>query len=1183
MVLINGKKFKLYVLDDMQTFKQRLADIMGTTTSYLYFPKDVTIKYMKSTEDNIIVEDILAEIKKSKSVLKLIKQIQSKVGKIKYDKGRLIIRIWLSYQKDLGKLQRNLIGDALEKENIYISSMQIEHDWKDSKKTRETIKRQIMDTKTKVVNTLILFKRYKDIKKLDNISKFHIERLQIDVALNIRGISLLEIFNTIKLTSEVPFATTNRFYKVLSEFVPLDEWAVTSDDSILLQVSQKKNIVSVNISNYEQTIIRVNPITKQMVSEITMNTKDNISREEYISRSLSVFNKLNIKIEQEKEKNVVGVFYYPNKKMNKYVFSDLAMNNEIFSRLLSIDDHDKATKMKAGVYIHFYHPLTGNITATLTGKIMIKDDPTMKNVDQKAFEPGESFIRVKVSKADSIQSVKLFQEILGKLLVLYEKEKDSVVSFYKNYLPTFGDEQQQVEKKREESKLTTEAPEIFVANYSRNCKSDRLPTLISEEEASIAYGKGLSVMKFPRDVPEEKNAFKFPMDGVDQNYYICNNPEYKYVGIRNNKLKNDDAYPYVPCCYKSNQEKKPKYLHYYQGKELKFGGKKQNNIIKTNKILKHDQFGTLPQNIENLFTIIDPDPAYEYVRKGVYHSKNSFINAVMEAFNDETHIMSIQEEVAVRKVIKRERKKLAKNRTVSLCRQELYDKNTEEIISLIQDDSVYFDPKIFIHLLEDRFNCNIFLFTRQTLNGKMVLPRHLQAYYKNRNKIRCIYIYEHMGSESDHAKHPQCELIVRYNITEKYNTQLSFSYKEAKNVRAVYSKIRQSFALNIPIKESYMPIGTSIKIDSQWIDSYGKTRQLNIVFNNQLISIITSPIQPIKVKETTVRIIHLVETEILMDLIKSLNMRIDYQVISDNTLKEINGVIGNVKVSIPVKPTAKLPGILEKHHGLNYPDQQVSSLEQYNFNKKIARYLVEYTRWVYSTYLYENKVDEIDNKNLEYFSKNYFNIKPTHKYKYIEKTFNTDNSILKNGKLIVHNMETIKRLLYVLKLSIYHDLEYLRDYRNSKVIYNYYVDITDFDTYKNQILLYGEESIEKWITENNIMYTIHNEVQIGKTSPYFFKNSLIENGKVYLAQNTQTLEKASDIALSWIKKRYNVGDHAENRTPIAFTLYSYRNGNDIQPGRKISGQKVVQKVDILGYKIDDVPEYTVLLDLMIVK
>ena len=37
------------------------------------------------------------------------------------------------------------------------------------------------------------------------------------------------------------------------------------------------------------------------------------------------------------------------------------------------------------------------------------------------------------------------------------------------------------------------------------------------------------------------------------------------------------------------------------------------------------------------------------------------------------------------------------------------------IIDYIKDVDKYFDPKLFIHLLEVKFSCNIFLFTRAQL------------------------------------------------------------------------------------------------------------------------------------------------------------------------------------------------------------------------------------------------------------------------------------------------------------------------------------------------------------------------------------------------------------------------------------------------------------------------------------
>ena len=107
---------------------------------------------------------------------------------------------------------------------------------------------------------------------------------------------------------------------------------------------------------------------------------------------------------------------------------------------------------------------------------------------------------------------------------------------------------------------------------------------------------------------------------------------------------------------------------------------------------------------------------------------------------------------------------------------------------------------------------------------------------------------------------------------------------------------------------------------------------------------------------------------------------------------------------------------------------------------------------------------------------------------------------------------------------------------------------------------------------------MYNEVQIGVNTPYFFKNPLVDN-KVYLAQNIQTLGKASDVAVTWIRKGYNIGIYAEDITPVTFTLYSYKNSRDISDGQTVKGKPFSDEVKILGYKIDNNPEYTVLLPL----
>ena len=1198
MVLVNGKKFKTYDLDSVSTFKDRLASKLSTLPEYLYFHRDLSYSDLeKGKKGKITVEDIFTEIRhsaeKNTSIIDLIDSVQSKLGK-KFNIRDKVVSLWLAYNKKLAKNYEkngdyalNSIAKELVKKKIFITESQFLREWKNRKNSRENLENSIKYRNINTERIIELFKEFNEIEDPIVSTEFRIEYIQFILTLGLDNISILELFNSIVLTDTVPFVTTHNFYKVLIDYVPPDEWTTTSNNSTILKVNKKEYITtSSKASNYSDTIIRMDPSSNDVTAEITINTeKDNITRDKFTERSLEVFKGINMVVKKTEESKVVGTFYFPQQTLDKYIFSDLVMNDDIFKLLINIDDHERATKKKPGIYIHFDHPKTGYVTATVTERIMKKSDQSMKGEDQDFFPIGESYIRVRISKSNNIQAVEHFKEMLGKLFIRYDEKYNEIRDFYKKYIPDFGDieVEEEIEEKND-LKLSEEVPEIFgVGGFSTYCSKERSPTIISEEEAMKLEEGGQSVMKFPRDVPVDPNALKFPADGEDQRYYTCKHQKYKYIGLQENNLKNSDVYPYVPCCFARNQQKKPVYQHYYEGKESKTTDKKQANIISTDKILKHDQYGTLPPNIDNLFTIIDPDPKITYVRRGIGVSEkrnvNSFINAVMEALNDETNILSIEDEDELESELIDQRNKLATNKNAALCRQELYDMSSQDIINIIKNGDMYFDPKWFLHLLEYKFDCNIFLFTKKMLDGEMTLPRHIQAYYKNRNKNRCIYVFEHMGSKSDvDVKYPwpHCELIVKYNNKTGY-VQDSFTFKEARNIRNVYSRLRKSYALDTVINETYLPIDSSIKIVSQWIDSYGKTRRLNIRFDGKMISLNISPIQPLRAKETDKEKIHTVDVDIAIKLIKFLRIEIKSQTTIGDTVKEINGILGNVNVSIPVKDTEIIEGIAEKQNSLSYTEDQLSMLEQYNRNKKLARYLVEYTIWIYSKYLYDSDIIDITDDNITYFAKNFFKVDPVFKYGYISKNLSENSPLLENGKLVVHSEETIKRLIYVLRLSIQRNKDNILQYHTKSVIQNYYVDLTDFNQHEHQVILFGEESVEKWISENNIKYVLFDEVQIGINTPYFFKNRLV-NDTIYLAQNTTSLNKASNIAVTWERDGYNPGIHAQESDPVSFTLYSYQNSNSIREV-KIKGKPFSDEVKILGYKIDNTPFYTTLLPL----
>ena len=308
-------------------------------------------------------------------------------------------------------------------------------------------------------------------------------------------------------------------------------------------------------------------------------------------------------------------------------------------------------------------------------------------------------------------------------------------------------------------------------------------------------------------------------------------------------------------------------------------------------------------------------------------------------------------------------------------------------------------------------------------------------------------------------------------------------------------------------------------------------------------------------------------------------MNIEYQNVLNDKIKQLRGLIGNVSVSIPINDNDSNPldNIETKEVELEYPIETVSELDTYNRNKKFARYIVEYMIWIYSYYLKNKNITKITDESIAKFSNKYFDIKPNYNYEVIPKTFSKSSTVMNRNKIVIQSEEMKKRLVYVLRLLCIRNSDSVFEYHKRKVIQNYYEDISDFNQYKNQVLLYGQESINKWIFENNVNYILYDEVLIGSTKPYFFKNNLIDN-KIYLAQNTTSIGKACDIAINWFRNDYNIGVHSKDITPVSFILYSYVNSENIT-SLSVNGKDFSNEVKIIGYKINGKAFYTPLLSL----
>jgi len=1208
---INNIEIEVYDLDSIDSIINRLCAKFNTLSKFIYFPNGLPTMEIISENSNepILFENMLRVIKKTNNFEELYKILNEKLNFTLNDVVYyyLILNEEIDRLEDMEKNDPMMRGNAVDPFLLFLNNSikNIDKDANiDIKNIITNRYGSVINIRKQIENNILYVKKQSEIFKDFNnrvglnYTEFELEKVKFEIILDVENISLLEIFNNIKLNKNIPFATTHYFYKILKDFTPFIEWTdlfnrsktyfdkyknINRDKNIIFKILQKEDFT--DMKDYSECILNYeNNITKIKLEHNIKNFL--INSDDLIERILTI---LNIdKIKSKRDIGVNGVYYYPIFEFNKYILLDIIMNDNLFSSIITVDE--SSIGIKDNIFIYFNNAKVGNLTAYLTIQTVFKNIPTDDEKDKEFFPKNSKYVRVKISKCDNIEKVKYFQNILSKLFVLYNEKYQNVIDFYaENYINFVREEE--IYEENNDNLLKNIDRNIFRPNYTRKCPHP--PTYITDEEAEIVKKEGKQIIEFPKEVTNNSKPRK----------YICTDEEYQYPGLRFNPFDNANIFPYIPCCYSKDQmnTKGSKYRNYYFDEPLLKKKNIQQGIYVSNIIIPNNKFGTLPENLNKIFFNVDNSGTY--YRKGVFRNTNSFLNCVMEALDDETNILNITDEGPRDSYLKKIRNSLATNDYAACCKQEMYDYKIENIVEKIKNNDEYFDPKLFIHLLEIKYNCNIFIFTRNN-KGELILPRCIKGYYKLKNKNKCIFIYEHTGGESERIKYPQCELIVR-QVSDTEEIEYNFLYENiiSQNIFNVFNKINTSYIFNTKIEfiDFNLFLNNNIIPINQIIDTYGKTRMFNIIYNyngnNINVSLLTSPIQPYNLPLlNNITEIYKIDINDAFSFAKEAKIIILKQIIDENDLiKELHGKIGNINVNIPINgknrvfksiPSSKFIGNVGREVNsvidtLSYPENDISTLENYNKYKKVSRYITEYIYWLYSKFIFEEKinVNEILNTdNFINFKNKYIIIQNDFEYKKIFKTFSMDSNLMKDNKLVIKSEETLKRLFYVLKLYIIRNYKKIIDYHTKVMIENFYIDITDFDEYSFQVILEGESSIYKWINEkkkNNLLFKII--IPLIET-PYFFKNNLISN-KIYIAQNVDTLLKAINISLIWNKYKYNPGINVyeDQKDILEFTLYSYTNNNNIKK-YIIEGIPNDYKIKILGYKIENKSYYTVLLN-----
>ena len=1059
-------------MNDIESFeneKNRLAAEKNTLPDYLILNNDGTYT------------DILTIMKLSNNLEEIIETYK------KYVNVKDIILNYLAVNSRQ-RLDNKQISDIAKKNKTYIPMSEIS-DF-NIKKIQKKIEGLIQSNKVDVRQNTVRMKEYDRLASNPiNYEEFQEEFTFYTLTIDFKGKSLLELFNSIVLTKNIPFATCQEFFKLLTGFTPSFEWITDAE----------KDKDSIIVRTHDNNEIKIKG--NELSFSLDLSSK---LYEDFIQEFFSIFSGLQYEITNRNEKKK-GTFLIKDVDFNQYILADIVMNNPIFNTVFYIDDHINTTKERNSI-----HLLTDRIQTSLSATITQED----------------TSIKIRISKGGvSSENILKIQRIFNALFNLYKQDFSAIQAEYKKYGANID-----YEHKKQKTQSNKKAlPDIFVGGYSRFCSHQ--PSFEKEQEKAEEKAKG--------------NIIKFPKDDENLHYYFSIDEKFPYVGVRKNTLKNSEKYPYIPCCYQTDPSQNEDFLYYYQGIEKEHLEKKTSSIIKGKKAASFENLALLPDKLDSLFKLVSAsDFNTTFHRKGVDKSNNSFLQCVMECTQQDSVIIvdnkqkPVSEEQPVKhkdtnqkerlKILTEKRQELAKNfGKLAVCKQEMHDKNLNEISEYLKNEDNYLDPSLFIHLLEEEYNCNILLFNSNQ-DGSFLIPRHTKEYCKNMLKSRkTLCILENTYT----IKSPQCEYIVKFDSKKHQNNiQMLFDVDEIRQIIDVENEMYRKYSIYL---KSFSPIFYQAdfrkKAKSQFIDCFGKTRILyfETKTTKHKFSLKTEPLQPLYLEQTKDPVVYKLEEEDLR-VVQVLQIILTKQRVFKNKTVELFGNIEGFQVSIETNSISILQGVpIEMtEHLFTSVAEKDSVIKTYNKQKKIARCLTECTKWAF----FQSK------ESLESFSKNNFVLIPNHSYvrdgEQIQQQFENNNSFFDDqNRIIVTSIDMKKRLLYVLKLSLTREPEY----SNLEHIPNFYMDISDFDIYPNQYVLFKQSSIINFI--QTVDFVIYSSFQI-QNQPYFLKNENIDK-KVYLAQNTENLQKAVNICEFWKTHKINLGNISKESDSSPPKLYIY--------------------------------------------
>lgn len=1134
-LIINGKEYDINDMETSKSIKNMIAVKEDTIPEYIHFTT--------FNKNDIQVEILPIILKKYSRSIEKFNEVFDKLRKEWTDVNvEDLLLLWLKQHTD-DDVRLEYISDSMINKFKEINEI----DFRNEEQIKKSYDRYIKKYKNKEKELKEEVK--KDEKKRKEINKYtKVETTKFikDTVILEYNIEIdrdpLDLFNDIILVEDIPFVRLNTseqvYYKVFNNEIPLDDW-LEGDNTFIFKLKGKNNWGLASLDY----ITKTSPYQAKLIIEFEIDVKNKDNSEEELLNKISSILKINIDSKKKIEKGIKGVFAVPEIELDKVVILELITNNPIISRNIYIDEINVLSSQKQVLYL-FYSEDDNNddvVTAFLSQKIATRSDPFFLNKDLPLYTP---YLNIRVSRANNIKQINNFMNEIAYILGVYKQDFNNIIDMYRTFIPELKNNVEVISNSENDKKLKElqlQDSELFIYGYPLKCTREKQPTPIKKNEINEWEQNGFQVMNYPLN---------------SDNYFVCPNVNNKYPGLTNNNLNNSDKYEYLPCCYPVDQKiGNKKWVKYLKNDNEQKKVKTVNIIDK--KALDDNKLGYLPKNI---YYILKKNASKkdEFYRMGVPINNNSFISSVLLSLdkNYETQDNKIEYVNNLRHILA--------SQNISNVVQELYDKDSSQIIKDISDFNIPFDSKYYINLLENVFDCHIIVFTRlnNEINGEIEIPYYTQGYLDNKMTTdkNLVLIYKHIGSRSDNLETPHYELIIK-----KSGIQNEWFYTNPEKKKDIYKYLFNSYKLYLIGLGEYISPYLNNKLfntaNGQLIDKYGKNRGL--IFNDN-IYIIFSPLPPFKNIDIKEPPTEKPTINKVMIFIEKYSLNVKKQDLYNNV---IVGILLDIKdipyAYIPIKQSKKLNDIPSGTNLGLFTITTNNILKTTLQNKKIADYLTQFMLYSFSILYnknHNNNNNPIEDKEyleltLNTYIKEMIIIRLNNNYniKNLSRKLSLNNSFFIDNKLIVDSQKTKNNLIFYLKFMLNKNKKFVLNYEQNLYLNNFYTYVNDFNKYNKQHIFIGGLSISNWIEskKGNINITTYNIPPEDKKEPIFFTNWMLEDGHPVIIQNVKDgdLNRALNVSLIYEKEGYNNGYNTQPlEDNIEYTEYSFYNGVIVKKG-----------------------------------